>query len=120
LLKDNKILLVKRGIEPGYGKWSMPSGFINRFEKVENAVERELMEECGIKVKAEWISGVYSKKESPIILLVWNLKLISGTPKPLDETLEVDFFKLDNLPNLAFDHDKNIIEDWLKKSKKIN
>ena len=71
-------------------------------------------------VKAEWISGVYSKKESPIILLVWNLKLISGIPKPLDETLEVDFFNLDKLPNLAFDHDENIIKDWLKKSTKIS
>tara|TARA_B110000438_G_scaffold26129_1_gene24761 strand:- start:13689 stop:13985 length:297 start_codon:yes stop_codon:yes gene_type:complete len=98
----------------------MPSGFINRFEKVETAVERELMEECGIKVKAEWISGVYSKEDSPIILLVWNLKFISGTPKPLDETLEVDFFKLDNLPNLAFEHDEKIIKDWIEKSKKIN
>tara|TARA_B110000438_G_scaffold56961_1_gene57011 strand:+ start:2249 stop:2542 length:294 start_codon:yes stop_codon:yes gene_type:complete len=95
----------------------MPSGFINRFEKVEYAVERELMEECGIKVKAEWISGVYSNNESPIILLVWNLKLISGIPKPLDETLEVDFFNLDNLPKLAFEHDYEIIKDWLKKSK---
>ena len=69
LENNNQILLVKRGIEPGYGKWSMPSGFINRFEKVENAIERELLEECGITVKASWISGVYSENESPIILL---------------------------------------------------
>ena len=92
LENNNQILLVKRGIEPGYGKWSMPSGFINRFEKVENAIERELLEECGITVKASWISGVYSENESPIILLVWDLELISGVPKPLDETLEVGFF----------------------------
>ena len=56
LEKENKILLVKRGIEPGYGLWSMPSGYINRFEKVEDAIERELFEECGIIVKADWIS----------------------------------------------------------------
>ena len=112
LVIDNKILLVKRGIEPGYGKWSMPSGFINRFEKVEDAIERELLEECGIVVKANWISGVYSEKDSPIILLVWDLSLISGDPKPLDETIEVGFFDLDKLPELAFDHDDQIISDW--------
>lgn len=112
LVIDNKILLVKRGIEPGYGKWSMPSGFINRFEKVEDAIERELFEECGIVVKANWISGVYSEKDSPIILLVWDLSLISGDPKPLDETIEVGFFDLDKLPELAFDHDDQIISDW--------
>ena len=115
LENNNQILLVKRGIEPGYGKWSMPSGFINRFEKVENAIERELLEECGITVKASWISGVYSENESTIILLVWYLELISGVPKPLDETLEVGFFDLDNLPDLAFDHDKKIIDDWKDK-----
>ena len=112
LVIDNKILLVKRGIEPGYGKRSMPSGFINRFEKVEHAIERELLEECGIDVKANWISGVYSEKDSPIILLVCDLSLISGEPKPLDETIEVGFFDLDKLPELAFDHDDKIISDW--------
>jgi 8-oxo-dGTP diphosphatase len=112
LEKENKILLVKRGIEPGYGLWSMPSGYINRFEKVEDAIERELLEECGIIVKADWISGVYSNSDSPIILLVWNLKFISGDIKPLDETLEVGFFDINNLPDLAFDHDLEIISNW--------
>lgn len=114
LEKEDKILLVKRGIEPGYGLWSMPSGYINRFEKVEDAIERELFEECGIIVKADWISGVYSNSDSPIILLVWNLKFISGDIKPLDETLEVGFFDINNLPDLAFGHDLEIISNWFK------
>ena len=114
---DGKILLVKRGIEPGYGLWSMPSGYINRFEKVEDAIERELLEECGIIVKAEWISGVYSSENSPIILLVWNLSYISGDVKPLDETLEVAFYSIDEMPKLAFEHDEKIISDWSRLKK---
>ena len=114
---DGKILLVKRGIEPGYGLWSMPSGYINRFEKVEDAIERELLEECGIIVKAEWISGVYSSENSPIILLVWNLSYISGDVKPLDETLEVAFYSIDKMPKLAFEHDEKIISDWIRLKK---
>lgn len=114
---DGKILLVKRGIEPGYGLWSMPSGYINRFEKVEDAIERELLEECGIIVKAKWISGVYSSEKSPIILLVWNLIYISGDVKPLDETLEVAFYSIDEMPKLAFEHDKKIISDWIRLKK---
>ncbi len=117
LEKENKILLVKRGIEPGYGLWSMPSGYINRFEKVEDAIERELFEECGIIVKADWISGVYSKSDSPIILLVWNLKYVSGNVKPLDETLDVGFFEINNLPDLAFEHDVEIISEWINMKK---
>ncbi|MEC9098793.1 MAG: NUDIX hydrolase [SAR202 cluster bacterium] len=114
---DGKILLVKRGIEPGYGLWSMPSGYINRFEKVEDAIERELLEECGIIVKAEWISGVYSSEKSPIILLVWNLSYISGDVKPLDETLEVAFYSINKMPKLAFEHDEKIISDWIRLKK---
>ena len=114
---DGKILLVKRGIEPGYGLWSMPSGYINRFEKVEDAIERELLEECGIIVKAEWISGVYSSEKSPIILLVWNLSYISGDVKPLDETLEVAFYCINKMPKLAFEHDEKIISDWIRLKK---
>lgn len=114
---DGKILLVKRGIEPGYGLWSMPSGYINRFEKVEDAIERELLEECGIIVKAEWISGVYSSEKSPIILLVWNLSYISGDVKPLDETLEVAFYSINKMPKLAFEHDQKIISDWSRLKK---
>ena len=114
---DGKILLVKRGIEPGYGLWSMPSGYINRFEKVEDAIERELLEECGLIVKAEWISGVYSSENSPIILLVWNLSYISGDVKPLDETLEVAFYSINKMPKLAFEHDEKIISDWSRLKK---
>ena len=114
---DGKILLVKRGIEPGYGLWSMPSGYINRFEKVEDAIERELLEECVIIVKEEWISGVYSSEKSPIILLVWNLSYISGDVKPLDETLEVAFYSIDKMPKLAFEHDEKIISDWIRLKK---
>ena len=114
---DGKILLVKRGIEPGYGLWSMPSGYINRFEKVEDAIERELLEECGIIVKAEWISGVYSSEKSPIILLVWNLSYISGDVQPLDETLEVAFYSINKMPKLAFEHDEKIISDWIRLKK---
>ena len=84
---DGKILLVKRGIEPG------------------------------IIVKAEWISGVYSSENSPIILLVWNLSYISGDVKPLDETLEVAFYSIDKMPKLAFEHDEKIISDWSRLKK---
>ena len=116
LEKDHKILLVKRGIEPGYGKWSMPSGYINRFEKVESAIERELKEECGIEVKTEWLSNVYSDAKSPIILLVFSVSFISGIVKPLDETLDAKFFDINQLPEIideAINTEVNI--DYLDK-----
>ena len=43
---DNGIVLVQRAIEPAVGKWSFPSGYVNRGEIVEKAIEREALEEC--------------------------------------------------------------------------
>jgi ADP-ribose pyrophosphatase YjhB (NUDIX family) len=44
---DGGIVLVRRAIEPAYGRWSFPSGYVNRGEQVERAVEREVLEETG-------------------------------------------------------------------------
>jgi len=43
------------------------------------------------------------------------LKFISGKARPLDETLEIGFFDINDLPNMAFDHDLEIISDWSNK-----
>ena len=47
-----RLMLVKRGIEPNYGKLDLPGGFVDHNETVETAVERELFEELGLKIKS--------------------------------------------------------------------
>jgi NADH pyrophosphatase NudC (nudix superfamily) len=49
--EEGKLMLTKRGIEPGYGKLDLPGGFVDPLETVENALERELFEELGLKIK---------------------------------------------------------------------
>ncbi len=51
--KEEKILLVKRGIEPGKGEWSLPAGFLEYEEEPAKAAVRELEEETGLKVGKE-------------------------------------------------------------------
>ena len=111
---DNGIILVKRAIEPGVGKWSFPSGYVNRGETLESAMSREVMEECGIKVSVGWVSGLYSTEGNPIVLAVFNVDWISGKLKVNDsEITDVRVFPINQLPDLAFEHDKNIIQDWV-------
>lgn len=54
---QGKLMLVKRGIEPGYGKLDLPGGFVDPMESAEEAVIRELKEELGMKVKSLTYSG---------------------------------------------------------------
>ena len=59
----NKFLLCKRGIHPGYGLWTLPSGFVEKNESVEMGAMREAKEEACIKIKIKNIFGVYSIKK---------------------------------------------------------
>jgi ADP-ribose pyrophosphatase YjhB (NUDIX family) len=107
------IVLLRRGIQPAYGKWSFPSGYVDRGEQVESAIEREVFEECGLTVAARWLVGLYSEPGRPVVLSVWHAEVTSGVLKARDETLAASSFTLDGMPDLAFEHDSRIIDDWL-------
>tara|TARA_Y100000590_G_C15621014_1_gene977558 strand:+ start:119 stop:523 length:405 start_codon:yes stop_codon:yes gene_type:complete len=110
----DKIVMVKRGVEPNIGKWSFPSGYVNRYETLENALKREVNEECGITIEVRWIVGIYSDKNNPVILAVFHANWKNGELKVNDdEVTDVDIFSLKQLPDLAFSHDKKIIKDWI-------
>jgi len=57
---DGRILLVKRAIEPAYGKWVFPGGFVDRGERVEEAAIRETREESNLLVRVARLLNVYS------------------------------------------------------------
>ena len=100
-----RILLLRRAIEPQYGMWVFPGGFVDRGEHPEQAAIREAREEVGIEVAIRSLLGVYHEPPgSPVILIVYNADLISGTPVPADEALEIGFFTPDQIPwsDLAF------------------
>ncbi|MDA1280674.1 MAG: NUDIX domain-containing protein [Chloroflexi bacterium] len=112
---DGGIVLVQRAIEPAIGKWSFPSGYVNGGEKVERAVEREVLEECGLETKTGELVGLYSAAGNPVVLAVYEVSVIGGQLRPADnEALDVRVFDAKDLPVLAFEHDNGIVNDWLK------
>lgn len=119
VVKDNKILLIKRSIDPESGKWALPGGYLSWDETTEEGVAREVKEETGIDVEIIKLLGVYSdphrvKTEAlQNVAIVYLVKPVSSTfATPLDEVEEVEWVSLDAVPqNLAFDHNK-IIEDY--------
>ena len=117
---DGGIVMVQRAIEPAIGKWSFPSGYVNRGEKLERAVEREVLEECGLNVEVEHLVGLYSEDGNPIVLAVYQVRVTGGKLDSADhETLDVRVFNVNELPELAFDHDRGILADWLKNWKVV-
>jgi len=117
IYKDKSVLLVKRGVEPFKGLWSLPGGFVEYDETVEEALAREVEEETGLKVRPERILGVYSNPtRSPVkhaITICYTCIMLGGELKPSDECVEAKFFTLNSLPReMAFDH-KKIVEDFI-------
>jgi 8-oxo-dGTP diphosphatase len=105
------ILLCRRAIEPGLGKWSFPAGFVDRGEVVETALLREIEEETGLAARLAGLVGVYSHPGNPVVLIVYAGKA-EGTPRPSAEASDLRVFPPDAPPELAFEHDLRIIQDW--------
>jgi ADP-ribose pyrophosphatase YjhB (NUDIX family) len=109
---EGKLVLVRRAIEPSIGKWSFPSGYVDRGEAVEAAVEREVREETGLQVKANWLVGLYSQAGDAVVLAVYDVTVVGGDLCAGPEALEVKSFDPLSLPELAFAHDSGIVRDW--------
>lgn len=114
VLKNNKILLIKRKNEPFKDKWALPGGFVEYGEKLEDAVVREVFEETGLKTKIIDLIGIYSDPDRDprghIVTAVYLLKIDKGRVKGGDDAIEARFFNVNNLPDLSFDH-KIIVRD---------
>lgn len=101
---EGKILLCRRAIEPRYGLWTLPAGFMENGETTEQAALRETLEEAGARVR---LIGLYSLFSIPHINQVYMLfrgRIEDGVYAAGDETLECELFDADSVPweELAF------------------
>jgi ADP-ribose pyrophosphatase YjhB (NUDIX family) len=114
---EGEIVLVQRDIEPGYGKWTFPGGFVERGERAEAAAEREVLEETGLEIEAKEIVGLYTYEGEVPAIAVFAAGVTGGRPAPLDETMDVRSFPRDALPwsEMAFPSTEQALKDYLQK-----
>ncbi|HVB63282.1 MAG TPA: NUDIX domain-containing protein [Nitrolancea sp.] len=111
------LVLQRRSIDPGMGKWTFPSGYVERGERVEDAAIRETFEETGLEVRLTNFIGLYSHTGNPVVLAVYAADAVGGNITVSPESDEVASFVTDDLPELAFDHDSEIVATWLDRSR---
>lgn len=112
---DGRVALLRRGIEPGYGAWVFPGGYVDRGESLEEAVVRETREEVGIDVRVERLLNIFSYRRRGLIIAVYETVHLAGTLQALDESLEVATFAPDDIPwaDLAFPSTRHAIAEYI-------
>ena len=101
--KGSKILLCRRAIDPRKGFWTLPAGFMEQGETVEEAARREAREEANAKIRIDRILAVYSVPRISQVQIMFRAELVSDI-SPGPESLEVELFDWRDIPwsNLAF------------------
>src|SRR3990172_9015066 len=90
--EHSRVVLVKRAIEPGYGKWVFPGGYVDRGEEVQAAAVREAREETGLEVRLDRLINIYSYTGRTPVIVVYSATLLGGCLGCDDEWLEARFF----------------------------
>lgn len=113
-----KVLLIERGIEPYKGKWAFPGGFVNMNESCEEGALRELKEETGLSTayieQFHTFSDPQRDPRERIITVAYFALVRIQEVKGGDDAAQAAWFALDEVPQLAFDHDR-ILREALKR-----
>ncbi len=114
---NEQVVLLKRGIEPGMGKWVFPGGYVDRGEQVEAAASREAREEVGLEVEIEDLLGVYSYPNVPTVLVVYTGTVVGGNLTGNFEALEVRTYPPGRIPwsELAFRSTVEALRAWVER-----
>jgi ADP-ribose pyrophosphatase YjhB (NUDIX family) len=113
---DGRIVLLQRGIEPGYGKWVFPGGYVDRGETVNGAAIREAYEEVNLEVRLVSLLGVYSYAQSPVIIVVYLAEVTGGVLRAADEALDARLFEPQAIPwsELAFPSTLEALHEYIE------
>ena len=116
-VRDGRVLLTRRAIDPARGLWTFPGGYVDWGEDVGDAARRETLEEVRLPVRLEALLGLYSYPGAPVVVAVW----IAEVPPDLEpvpsaaEVLEAGYFAPGDIPwdALAFPSTRDALRDWI-------
>ena len=121
LFKD-KILLCRRNIEPGYGLWTLPAGFMEMGETLQEGALREAKEEAGISPEIDRLFYIYNVPRIGQVYFIFTGICASDTFKCGTESLEAKWFDIKEIPydEIAFTSIRKVLSDFvaLKNAKK--
>lgn len=117
ITERGEVVLIRRGIEPGLGRWAQPGGFLEVDETVTEAAIRETFEETGLVVEPGDIVGLYSRLEAAVVVVAFEARIVGGVPRPTVEASEIAAFAPEAIPwpEIAFKTTYWALRDWVRR-----
>ena len=114
---DGGVVMVRRSIDPGYGLWVVPGGFVDLGEVVEDALVRETQEETLLTVRPIRLLNLYSYPDHRTVIAAYLTEYVSGELAAGDETLEARVFGLKEIPwpRIAFSSTKEALREYISR-----
>ena len=114
-VRDGRVFLARRAIEPGAGRWTYPGGYLELGEAAQEGARRETQEETQLLVEIGRLIGAYSRPHAGVVTLVYEAAVVGGEALPGAETSEVRDFGPDEIPwgELAFTTAESALRDWV-------
>lgn len=129
IVKEKKVLLVKRAVEPRQDTWDVPGGFTEPFEHPEQTIVREVKEELGVACQVSTLFGVYAPNPYPYMGktnyacdLFYLVSLLGDLLTPADDVSAYQWFPLAHLPpdpRLAFPTTRQVLKDLVRYAPKV-
>jgi 8-oxo-dGTP diphosphatase len=110
------LVLTRRAIDPGYGLWVIPGGFVDVGERLEEAVVRETREETLLQMQVHRLFNIYSYKDTRTVVAAYLTSYVSGELAAGDETLEARVFAPEEIPwdEVAFSSTRDALQEYLQ------
>jgi ADP-ribose pyrophosphatase YjhB (NUDIX family) len=114
---EGRILLLRRGLEPGLGSWAQPGGFLEVDETVTEGAIRETFEETGLIVEPGELIGLYSRLEAAVIVLAFEARITGGQLRTSPEASDIRAFDAHALPwpEIEFTTTRWALHDWIER-----
>ena len=112
--QEGRVALVRRGVEPGRGRWGLPAGYVEGDESAEEAAIRETWEEVNLRIELEGLLDAFSygKGYDRGVLLVYVAHVLSGEIAAGDDAVDAAWFGPEELPDIAFRTHREALRQW--------
>jgi len=114
LVRDGRVLIGRRRVEPRKGCWDLPGGFLEEAESPLDGLRREFREETGIAIEpVEWLGASVDRYGDDFVLSLTWIVGGKGDPVASDDIEGLEWFSPDALPaEMAFDSQAEVLRLW--------